>query len=94
MCVNGVYSFIHIILIIFIWSGKHKFYIHFLRQLGLQLFIMTLYRVFFFKFHFIVSVEESIVNDCEQVTNRLFKFYVLHGFYGAFIIDSSAPTTN
>jgi hypothetical protein len=27
----------------FIWSGNHKFYIQFLRQLGLQSFIMTLY---------------------------------------------------
>jgi hypothetical protein len=27
----------------FIWSGSHKFYIQFLRQLGLQSFIMTLY---------------------------------------------------
>jgi hypothetical protein len=35
-CANGVYSLIHIILIIFIWSGNHKFYIKFLRQLGLQ----------------------------------------------------------
>jgi hypothetical protein len=25
-CVNGVYSLIHIILIIFIWSGNHTFY--------------------------------------------------------------------
>jgi hypothetical protein len=35
-CVNGVYSLIHIILIIFTWSGNLKFYIEFSRQLGLQ----------------------------------------------------------
>jgi hypothetical protein len=34
--VNGVYSLIYIILIIFIWSGNLKFYIGFSRELGLQ----------------------------------------------------------
>jgi hypothetical protein len=43
--VNGVYSLIHIILKIFIWSGNHKFYIQFLRQLGLQSFRIILYNV-------------------------------------------------
>jgi hypothetical protein len=35
---NGVYSLIHIILMFFIRSGNHKFYIQFLRLLGLQSF--------------------------------------------------------
>jgi hypothetical protein len=38
-----VYSLIHIILKIFIWSGNYKFYNQFLRQLGLQSFRITLY---------------------------------------------------
>jgi hypothetical protein len=36
---------LHIILMFFIWSGNHKFYIQFLRLLGLQSFIITLYKV-------------------------------------------------
>jgi hypothetical protein len=43
--VNDVYSLIHIILKIFIRSGNHKFYIQFLRQLGLESFRITLYKV-------------------------------------------------
>jgi hypothetical protein len=35
---------IHILLIFFIWSGNPKFYIQFLRQLGLQSFVMTLHK--------------------------------------------------
>jgi hypothetical protein len=35
----------------FIWSGNHKFYIQFLRLLGLQSFIITLY-VLYLKTHF------------------------------------------
>jgi hypothetical protein len=38
-----VYSLSRIILKIFIWSANHKFYIQFLRQLGLQSFKITLY---------------------------------------------------
>jgi hypothetical protein len=43
VCVNGVYSLIHIILMFFVRSGNHKFYIQFLRLLGLQSFTITLY---------------------------------------------------
>jgi hypothetical protein len=43
--VTHVCSLIHIILMFFIWSGNHKFYIQFLRLLGLQSFIITLYKV-------------------------------------------------
>jgi hypothetical protein len=40
MCVNDVYSLMHIILMFFTWSGNHKFYIQFLRLLGLQSFVI------------------------------------------------------
>jgi hypothetical protein len=38
-----MYSLIHIILMFFIRSGNHKFYIQFLRLLELQSFIIILY---------------------------------------------------
>jgi hypothetical protein len=44
--VSIVCILIHIILIIFIWSGNHEFYIQFSGQLGLQSFIKALYYVF------------------------------------------------
>jgi hypothetical protein len=39
-----------------------------------------MYRVFFFKFHLIVAVEESIVKALYRlrITDQLFKSYVLH----------------
>jgi hypothetical protein len=49
LCVKGVYSLIHIILMFFIWSGNHKFYIQFLRLLALQSFRITLYNNIIFK---------------------------------------------
>jgi hypothetical protein len=48
LCVKGVYSLIHTILMFFIWSGNHKFDIQFLRQLGLQSFRITLYNHYSF----------------------------------------------
>jgi hypothetical protein len=69
---------IHIILMFFIWSGNHKFYIQFLRLLGLQSFIITLYvqlilvMVFnIFLFHFLRFVKYFM---CQQYT-LLFQQY-------------------
>jgi hypothetical protein len=39
--VNGVYSLIHIILMFFIWSGKHKFYVQCLRRIWRRIRIRT-----------------------------------------------------
>jgi hypothetical protein len=50
-----LYSLIHIILMFFIWSGNHKFYIQFLRLLRLQWFIITLYYFYIFSF-FLLSL--------------------------------------
>jgi hypothetical protein len=52
-----------------------------------------MYRVFFFKFHLIVGVEESNVNALYglRITDQLFKSDVLHEW--CVHIDSSTPTT-
>jgi hypothetical protein len=42
VCERCVLTYLHHFDVFFMWSGNHKFYIQFLRLLGLQSFIITL----------------------------------------------------
>jgi hypothetical protein len=87
--VNGVYSLVHIILIFFIWSGNHKFYIQFLRLLGLQSSIITpcLYL-------FDTGAQVNYMyTDLSKVFDRLYHFKLLNNLniYSIFfLVDGCA----
>jgi hypothetical protein len=81
--VNGVYSLIHIILMFFIRSGNHKFYIQFSRLLRLQSFRITLY---IYKastyLPLILSKQEMSLSQSQVAVHSVFVVlfgYLLHG---------------